>query len=129
MSNKRVIARKLKQQKKRQKQIAIIITSVVALAIIAAFTIYGINAYNNGTIMTYEGERIDVNDFKYSIVASEGAEDVKAMALSVLLEALTLKKHADDEGIVLTEEEIFKRYKLDAGSITEHIKTVVNAYK
>ncbi len=65
---------------------------------------------NSASIMVYEGKAVDMADFRFSVMASVGAEDedaavVKARALELLLDFLTLEKRARDEGIVIPADE------------------------
>jgi hypothetical protein len=109
MSNKRAIARELKQQKKRQQQLTILGVTAGVLAIIAIFTFFGIRQDGLTYAMTYEGERVPMTDFQFGMMASSNTSSdlatLKTETQNLLIETLTLAHHANDAGIELTEEE------------------------
>jgi hypothetical protein len=109
MSNKRAIARELKQRKKKQQQLTILGVTAGVLAIVAIFTFFGIRQDGLTYAMTYEGERVPMTDFQFGMMAngntSSDLATLKSETQNLFIETLTLARRAKDAGIVLTDEE------------------------
>jgi hypothetical protein len=107
MSSKRAKAKELKQKKKQRKQITIIGLIAGAALIVLTFGLYGLNQFNKSYVMTFEGKRVSVNDFRFTLISTMNSEseDHKSEAFDLLLETLVLISRGEAEGVELTDDD------------------------
>ena len=109
MSTKRVKVREMKR-KRTQKRVMLAIGGVILVLLIAAGAAwYGIDRYEKSYVMTFDGEKISVNDFKYLALYTSGSGEEKAEARNLLVNNLILNKVAKQDGLELTAEEMAER--------------------
>ncbi|MDR1664238.1 MAG: hypothetical protein LBR83_04860 [Clostridiales bacterium] len=120
MSTKRVKVREEKRKKKLQRKIAIACCIAVALMIGAAITVYAVNRYNESYVLTFEGEKVSMEDMQICsmFVSVNDPSEIKEQSMELLLTQQVMKKQAEKEGIVLTEEEKTSNNTL-AGSLLQ----------
>jgi hypothetical protein len=107
MSTKRAQAREWKRKRKQRKHMALLGVTAFVVLVAAAFGFFALDNFSKSYVMTFEGTRINNNDFLFNVLnaAMRGSEDPKADGLDQLLDVLVLEHRAKAEGIVLTEDE------------------------
>jgi len=84
------------------------------------FAFWRIGQLANGYIMTFEGKKIDIEEFKLYLLMSTQSVTPKEDALEGLKEFLILEKAAKDREIVLTDDE--------KAEVREYIDYIINSY-
>ena len=90
-----------------------LIRNIVLICLAAALVIGGglfaflqIDKISNGNIMTFEGKKISIEEFKFFLLITQSNNEVKEAAVENLVRSLVLEKAAKDKNIVLDQDGI-----------------------
>lgn len=95
---------KLRKKKAKKRAVVISACSVFVVAV-CVFAFVFINQYANRFIMTVNGKKISVEEYKLFYYSSQDAEDVKNSALEDLKQLIAIENLAKARNISMTEEE------------------------
>jgi hypothetical protein len=123
MSTKRVKIREMKRKRKQQRTMLII--ACVSAAVLAAVILglVGLDSYSKSYIMTFEGKKINIADFRFCGIFAVSEETAKQDALDQLLYFLLIDKAARQNGLSLSDEE-----KADVLSEASYLKSSYGQY-
>lgn len=105
MSAKRAKIREEKRKRKQRQMMWITGGAAAVVLVVIALALLGLNSYNQSYIMTFEGKKISINDFKFCAIFATSEETVKEESLQQLITFLTVDKIARENGLELTDEE------------------------
>lgn len=123
MSSKRVKIREMKRRQKQYTRMWIIGGLTALVLVLVVLALYGLDLYSKSYIMTYEKQKISVNDYKYCATMVTSEENAKEQALDQLLTLLTVNKVAQKDGVTLTEDE-----QTEMKSYAESLKSYYESY-
>jgi len=110
MSNKKR-NQEIERSKKQKRRLSVGIGVLIVLAICAGIAWFAISVYQRSWIMTFEGERIPTNEYRFMLAQSQQNEfwlepgEMAESAMSNLLQTLTIIHHANNLGLGMTNEE------------------------
>ena len=101
-----ITAQKKAKNIKLIRNIALICIAAVLVIGGGLFAFLQINKYANSYVMTFEGRKVSMEEFKFFLLITQGSNEVKESALENLTRTLILEKAVKDKNVEMDQEGI-----------------------